>query len=80
MKIAKFKTESMETLAHNAPKIASRLVEIALHDDHPKQLEAIKMCMDRLVPIQKAVDDTAGSRPIAINIQVESAKRVIEAS
>jgi hypothetical protein len=70
----------METLAHNASKIASRLVEIALHDDHPRQLEAIKMCMDRLVPIQKAVDDTAGSRPIAINIQVESAKRVIEAS
>ena len=70
----KFSSKAMARLGSNGERIATRLVQIALNDEHDGQLSAIKICMDRLVPIQKAVDAGAlEGRQINIQVNVEKA-------
>lgn len=57
-------------LATTGDKVINKIVEIAMTDNHPVQGAALKMCLDRILPLsyfEKAKD--SGSIPqISINI------------
>ncbi len=38
-------------LAQSADPLIRKAIETALNDDHPGQMTALKMCMDRLMPM-----------------------------
>jgi hypothetical protein len=48
--------------------VAEKVIQIALNDDHPGQMAALKMCMDRTLPIGMFEKDK--SQRSAINITI----------
>lgn len=56
-------------LATTGDKVINKIVEIALNDDHPGQMAALKMCFDRQLPVSLFEKDAKrGSNAITINI------------
>lgn len=57
-------------LATTGDKVINKIVEIAMTDGHPVQGAALKMCIDRVLPLSYFdKDKTGGSTPqISINI------------
>lgn len=56
-------------LDERADEVVRKVVNIALDDEHPVQAAALKMCMDRLLPMSEFEKAGGGSRPtITINI------------
>jgi len=49
-------------LAQSADPLISKVIQVALDDDHPGQMSALKMCMDRLLPMQEFEAKKDGSR------------------
>lgn len=49
--------------------IIRKTIEVALNDEHPGQITALKMCMDRLLPVSYFEEKKDGSRT-AINITI----------
>ena len=43
-------------------------MEIALNDDHPAQLAAIKLCMDRMLPVSMFEKEGKQRSAVTINI------------
>lgn len=61
-----------ELINSKADKVVRKVLEIALNDEHPKQLEALKMCFERLAPVsvfEKAAEHQK-NRGIEININL----------
>lgn len=57
-------------LATTGDKVINKIVEIALTDGHPVQAAALKMCIDRVLPISYFEKDKQnGARP-AVNITI----------
>lgn len=48
--------------------VAEKVIQIALNDDHPGQMAALKMCMDRTLPVSMFEKDKAQRSAITINI------------
>jgi hypothetical protein len=48
--------------------VAEKVIQIALNDDHPGQMAALKMCMDRTLPIGMFEKDK--NQRSAINITI----------
>ena len=49
-------------------KVVQKVIDIALDDNHPSQMAALKMCMDRALPMS-AFEKTAAQRSaVTINI------------
>ena len=48
--------------------VAEKVIQIALNDDHPGQMAALKMCMDRTLPIGMFEKDKSQRSAITINI------------
>jgi hypothetical protein len=48
--------------------VAQKVIEIALNDDHPHQLVALKMCLDRTLPISMFEKDKSQRSAVTINI------------
>lgn len=48
--------------------VAEKVIQIALNDDHPGQMAALKMCMDRTLPIGLFEKDKSQRSAITINI------------
>jgi hypothetical protein len=48
--------------------VAEKVIQIALNDDHPGQMAALKMCMDRTLPVSMFEKDK--SQRSAINITI----------
>jgi hypothetical protein len=48
--------------------VAEKVIQIALNDEHPGQMAALKMCMDRTLPIGMFEKDK--SQRSAINITI----------
>jgi hypothetical protein len=48
--------------------VAQKVIEIALNDDHPHQLVALKMCLDRTLPISLFEKDKSQRSAVTINI------------
>jgi hypothetical protein len=64
-------------LATGGTNIIDKLVKIALNDDHPGQMAAIKLAMDRILPASVFEAKNGGSTPqISINITGLSAPTV----
>jgi hypothetical protein len=61
--------------------VAEKVIQIALNDDHPGQMAALKMCMDRTLPIGMFEKDK--SQRSAINITISGlgeAPQIIDAA
>lgn len=58
-------------LATGGTKIIDKMVKIALDDDHPGQMAAIKLAMDRMLPTSlfEASKAGGGTPVVTINIQ-----------
>jgi hypothetical protein len=44
------------------------VIEIALNDEHPHQLVALKMCLDRTLPVSMFEKDKSQRSAVTINI------------
>lgn len=65
-RIAEFKAR---LLATSGDKVIEKVIQIAQQDDHPGQMAALKMCMDRILPLSLFEKDAkSGNRQIQINI------------
>ena len=75
-------------LATSGDKVINKIIAIALDDDHPGQMAALKMCMDRVLPVSYFEKDktTGGRNAVSITITgiggdvttVDSGEKVIE--
>lgn len=61
-----------ELINSKADKVVKKVLAIALDDGHPKQMEALKMCFDRLAPVSvfEKVADAKRNNGIEININM----------
>ena len=48
--------------------VAEKVIEIALNDEHPGQMAALKMCMDRTLPVSMFEKDKSQRSAVTINI------------
>ena len=48
--------------------VAQKVIEIALNDEHPAQLAAIKLCMDRMLPVSMFEKEGKTRSAVTINI------------
>lgn len=56
-------------LATSGERMINKVVEIAMTDGHPGQMAAMKMCLDRVLPVSMfEKDKEAGGKGITINI------------
>lgn len=57
-------------LATSGDKVIAKVIEIALEDGHPVQSAALKMCMDRVLPISyfDKKNDSGGRSAVSITI------------
>jgi len=61
--------EIKDLLLRGAGKnVAQKVIDIALNDDHPGQMVAIKMCLDRTLPISMFEQGKAQRSAVTINI------------
>lgn len=61
-----------QLIGNNAKAIVKKVIDMALHGNEA----CLKMCMDRILPAQRAVDGAQGEKQAAINIFIEAAKQV----
>lgn len=64
-----------ELINKKAENVVKKVLQIALDDKHPKQLDALKMCFDRLAPMsvfERAAEHNK-NKGIEININVVGA-------
>ena len=73
-------------LSENAAPILQKAIQVALDDDHPGQMAAMKMCMDRILPMSEFEAKKDGGRSaVTITItgigetKVEDTSNVIDA-
>lgn len=59
--------------------VAEKVIEIALNDDHPSQMVALKMCLDRTLPISMFDKDKSQRSTVTINITGIGESTVIDA-
>ena len=57
-------------LATTGDKVINKIVEIALQDGHPVQAAALKMCIDRVLPISYFEKDKNGTSRPSVNITI----------
>ncbi len=48
--------------------VAEKVIQIALNDNHPGQMAALKMCMDRSLPVSMFEKDKGQRSAVTINI------------
>ena len=48
--------------------VAQKVIEIALNDEHPGQMAALKMCIDRTLPVSMFEKDKSQRNAVTINI------------
>jgi hypothetical protein len=46
-------------LKSGGKQVAQKVIDIALNDEHPGQMAALKMCMDRTLPVSMFEKDKA---------------------
>ena len=64
----KYTELSKQLLSEKGPEIVQMVIQKALEGD----VTCLKMCMDRIVPAQKAIEVKHENQDMAINIVVES--------
>ena len=48
--------------------VAEKVIQIALNDEHPGQMAALKMCLDRTLPMSMFEKDKSQRSAVTINI------------
>ena len=66
--VNKYTELSKQLLSEKGPEIVQMVIQRALEGD----VTCLKMCMDRIVPAQKAIEVKHENQDMAINIVVES--------
>lgn len=57
-------------MGDNGPVLMSKLVTIALNDTHPGQMSALKMCVDRVLPLSHFDKAANGNQSPTISINI----------
>jgi len=57
-------------LATSGDKVINKIIDIALDDEHQGQMAALKMCMDRVLPVSYFEKDKNGSGRSAVSITI----------
>lgn len=57
-------------LATSGDKVINKVIEIAQNDEHPGQMAALKMCMDRVLPISYFEKDKNGTGKSQVSITI----------
>jgi hypothetical protein len=61
--------ELRELMIHSGGKdVANKVIQIALNDEHPGQMAALKMCLDRTLPVSMFEKDKHQRSAVTINI------------
>jgi hypothetical protein len=60
-------------LGTTGDKVINKIVEIALSDDHPGQMAALKLCADRVLPLSYFEKDKSSTSKPQITINISSA-------
>jgi len=56
-------------MIHSGGKdVANKVIQIALNDEHPGQMAALKMCLDRTLPVSMFDKDKHQRSAVTINI------------
>ena len=56
-------------MIHSGGKdVAQKVIQIALNDEHPGQMAALKMCLDRTLPVSMFDKDKHQRSAVTINI------------
>lgn len=65
-RIAELKARLLST---SGDRVITKVVNIALDDEHPGQMAALKLCIDRVLPLSLFEKDArTGNRAVTINI------------
>lgn len=57
-------------LATSGSKVINKIIQIAQDDDHPGQMAALKMCMDRVLPLSYFEKDKQSGGKSAVQITI----------
>ena len=57
-------------LATSGDKLINKIITIALDDEHPGQMAALKMCMDRVLPLSYFDKDKNTTGKASVNITI----------
>jgi hypothetical protein len=57
-------------LATSGDKVINKIIAIALDDEHQGQMAALKMCMDRVLPVSYFEKDKATNGKSSVNITI----------
>ena len=57
-------------LATSGDKVINKIIHIALDDEHPGQMAALKMCMDRVLPMSYFEKDKTSQGKSSVNITI----------
>lgn len=57
-------------LATSGDKVINKIIHIALNDEHPGQMAALKMCMDRVLPMSYFEKDKMTQGKSSVNITI----------
>jgi len=61
--------ELRELMIHSGGKdVANKVIQIALNDEHPGQMAALKMCLDRTLPVSMFEKDKHQRSAVTISI------------
>jgi len=61
--------ELRELMIHSGGKdVANKVIQIALNDEHPGQMAALKMCLDRTLPVSMFEKDKHSRSAVTISI------------
>jgi hypothetical protein len=61
-------TEDRPRLCEAWQDVVEKMISIALNDNHPAQMAAIKMCVDRTLPVSMFEKDKSQRSAVTINI------------
>jgi len=70
--VNRFTALSRELMSTKGPEIVQKVIDMALKGDR----HCLKMCMDRIVPVHKAVEIKHEHKDLGVNIIVESVKAI----
>src|SRR5210317_2152184 len=57
-------------LATSGDKVINKIIQIAQDDEHPGQMAALKMCMDRVLPMSYFEKDKMSQGKSSVNITI----------
>ena len=57
-RMVEFKEQLLK--AENGKKVITKVLEVAMDDEHPNQAAALKMCMDRMLPVSMFEEEKKG--------------------